>query len=188
MLELACGGPTGLLVTSERPLSEMEGDKFGCTPTETGPVLAAAAVEGLTGVALAEDLLVPSAGGAIVDAVCLLLFNVRGVLGFRELGVEGALFNFEGCNRAGLLWKDFVTAFESFFLTSSVSLPCGVLMDPSPSLGCTGARLLLPLGFACEAQVFADDLSGFLFSLIADNLRFSAFMSASLVLGVVGAS
>ena len=58
-------------------------------------------------------------------------------------------------------------------------------MDPRPSLGCTGARLLLPLGFA---QVFTNDLSGFLFSLIADNLRFSAFMSASLVLGVVGAS
>ena len=183
MLELACGGPTGLLVTSERPLSEMEGDKFGCTPTETGPVLAAAAVEGLTGVALTEDLLVPSAGGAIVDAVCLLLLKVRGVLGFRELGVEGALFNFEGCNRAGLLWKDFVTTFESFL--TSVSLLCGVLMDPRPSLGCTGARLLLPLGFA---QVFTNDLSGFLFSLIADNLRFSAFMSASLVLGVVGAS
>ena len=82
-----------------------------------------------------------------------------------------------------MLWKDFVTTFESFL--TSVSLLCGVLMDPRPSLGCTGARLLLPLGFA---QVFTNDLSGFLFSLIADNLRFSAFMSASLVLGVVGAS
>ena len=96
MLELAWGGPKGLLVTSEMPLlSEMDGDKLGSTPPGRGWW-----VEGLDGNGIPlprTDLTFPcEGGGAIATVACLLLFKVRGVLCLRELGVEGVFFICEG--------------------------------------------------------------------------------------------
>ena len=50
VLELAWGGPRGLLATSETPLSDTDGDKIGITPT--GSVLEARAGEALTDIPL----------------------------------------------------------------------------------------------------------------------------------------
>ena len=98
MLELAWGGPKGLLATSEKPLSEIDGDKFGSTPAG-----AAWWFEGLAGNGIPlplTDFTFPC-GGAIVVA-CLPLFDIRGIFCFRELGVEGALFDWVSFKSAGL--------------------------------------------------------------------------------------